>query len=137
MNCKERKSYLLPCPISWESMDFTYTDGEWHPETHSRDAGSWSTTSGGITAQNNGNVDVAANFSYTQGMADITGAFSDDSLNLPVGKSGSTKLSLSGRPGNAIYQYDDKLVLTFNYKDGPRTICISMYMESFSVSNRI
>lgn len=90
--------------ISWESMDFTYTDGEWHPETHSRDAGSWSATAGGITAQNNGNVDVAANFAYTpaQGMADITGAFTYDSMDLPVGKSGSTKLSLSGKPANAL-----------------------------------
>ena len=32
---------------------------------------------------------------------------------------------------NAVYLYDDKIVLTFNYKDGTKTITLDEIKESF------
>jgi hypothetical protein len=38
---------------------------------------------------------------------------------------------------NAIYLYDDKLVITFNYKDGAKTVGFEKFKESTSSSDKI
>ena len=52
--------------IHWESLEFTYTDGQWDPETHSYKGGGWSDSGGNFTLTNTGNVGVMADFSYKQ-----------------------------------------------------------------------
>ena len=90
--------------ITWSTMEFTYTDGGWDPETHSYHAGSWTTDGGEIAARNNGTVAIDTAFAYTpaDGISGITGTFSNVTLNLPVGERGSTVLSLSGKPAQAL-----------------------------------
>ena len=93
--------------ITWNTMEFTYTDGGWNTATHSYDEGSWSADGGVITLQNNGIAEVNATFAYTpaDGITGVTGAFenlTNDTLSLPAGENGSTRLSLSGKPARAL-----------------------------------
>lgn len=100
--------------IAWGSMEFTYTDasqGTWNPETHQYDGagtGTWSceTDANKITVTNHSNAAVIAQFSYApeSGYNAISGAFTNETLNLntAVGTevlsapSGSVTLSLTG-----------------------------------------
>lgn len=63
--------------ITWDSLEFTYTDGQWDPETHSYKGGGWSDSGGNFTVKNNGNVGVETKFSYANatGMEEIKGIF--------------------------------------------------------------
>ena len=92
--------------ITWTNMDFTYTDSDWNPATHSYDAGSWTTTGGEITVTNTGAAAVNASFAFAPagGVTGVTGTFTKDTLGLNVGESGSTQLSLSGRPNTALQE---------------------------------
>jgi len=38
--------------ITWDSLEFTYTDGQWDPETHSYKGGGWSDSGGNFTLTN-------------------------------------------------------------------------------------
>ena len=58
--------------ITWDSLEFTYTDGQWDPETHSYKGGGWSDSGGNFTVKNNGNVGVETKFS-PGGMKKATG----------------------------------------------------------------
>ena len=86
--------------ITWDSLEFTYTDGQWDPETHSYKGGGWSDNGGNFTVKNNGNVCVEAKFSYANatGMDEIKGRFSSNELIVPISKSRNSKLTLSGKP---------------------------------------
>lgn len=86
--------------ITWDSLEFTYTDGQWDPETHSYKGGCWSDNGGNFTLTNTGNVGVMADFSYKQaeGMDEIKGYFSSSELIVPISESKNCKLSLSGKP---------------------------------------
>lgn len=86
--------------ITWDSLEFTYTDGQWDPVTHSYKCGGWSDSGGNFTLTNTGNVGVMADFSYKQaeGMDEIKGYFSSSELIVPISESKNCKLSLSGKP---------------------------------------
>ena len=86
--------------ITWDSLEFTYTDGQWDPETHSYIGGGWSDSGGNFTVKNNGNVCVEAKFSYANatGMEEIKGRFSSSELIVPISESRNSKLTLSGKP---------------------------------------
>lgn len=86
--------------ITWDSLEFTYTDGQWDPETHSYKGGGWSDSGGYFTLTNTGNVGVMADFSYKQaeGMDEIKGYFSSSELIVPISESRNSKLTLSGKP---------------------------------------
>lgn len=86
--------------ITWDSLEFTYTDRQWDPETHSYKGGGWSDSGGNFTLTNTGNVGVMADFSYKQaeGMDEIKGYFSSSELIVPISESKNCKLSLSGKP---------------------------------------
>lgn len=86
--------------ITWDSLEFTYTDGQWDPETHSYKGGCWSDSGGNFTLTNTGNVGVMADFSYKQaeGMDEIKGYFSSSKLIVPISESRNSKLTLSGKP---------------------------------------
>ena len=86
--------------ITWDSLEFTYTDRQWDPETHSYKGGGWSDSGGNFTLTNTGNVGVMADFSYKQaeGMEEIKGYFSSSKLIVPISESRNSKLTLSGKP---------------------------------------
>ena len=86
--------------ITWDSLEFTYTDGQWDPEAHSYKGGGWSDSGGNFTLTNTGNVGVMADFSYKQaeGMDEIKGYFSSSELIVPISESRNSKLTLSGKP---------------------------------------
>lgn len=86
--------------ITWDSLEFTYSDGQWDPETHSYKGGGWSDSGGNFTLTNTGNVGVMADFSYKQaeGMDEIKGYFSSSELIVPISESRNSKLTLSGKP---------------------------------------
>lgn len=86
--------------ITWDSLEFTYTDRQWDPETHSYIGGGWSDSGGNFTLTNTGNVGVMADFSYKQaeGMDEIKGYFSSSELIVPISESRNSKLTLSGKP---------------------------------------
>ena len=86
--------------ITWDSLEFTYTDRQWDPETHSYKGGGWSDSGGNFTLTNTGNVGVMADFSYKQaeGMDEIKGYFSSSELIVPISESRNSKLTLSGKP---------------------------------------
>lgn len=86
--------------ITWDSLEFTYTDGQWDPETHSYKGGGWSDSGGNFTVKNNGNVGVEAKFSYANatGMEEIKGIFSSPEISVPTSESRNSKLTLSGKP---------------------------------------
>ena len=97
---------VISVDISWDSMEFTYTapsKGTWNPETHEYENatdGGWTSQGGNITVINNGNVGIAAKFSYmpAAGMSEIGGLFTASSLTIDAGKADSTTLTLSGAP---------------------------------------
>ncbi len=91
------KTDIIIVDISWTSMNFTYTDGEYSTESHKYGDGKWNTDGGVITVENNGNVDIKANFVYTT-ENDISGSFTKQNMTVAVGESDSTQLSLSGKP---------------------------------------
>lgn len=86
--------------ITCDSLEFTYTDRQWDPETHSYIGGGWSDSGGNFTLTNTGNVGVMADFSYKQaeGMDEIKGYFSSSELIVPISESRNSKLTLSGKP---------------------------------------
>lgn len=86
--------------ITWDSLEFTYTDRQWDPETHSYIGGGWSDSGGNFTLTKTGNVGVMADFSYKQaeGMDEIKGYFSSSELIVPISESRNSKLTLSGKP---------------------------------------
>ena len=86
--------------ITWDSLEFTYSDGQWDPEAHSNKGGGWSDSGGNFTLTNTGNVVVMADFSYKQaeGMDEIKGYFSSSELIVPISESRNSKLTLSGKP---------------------------------------
>lgn len=86
--------------ITWNSLEFTYTDGQWDPETHSYKGGGWSDSGGNFTLTNTGNVGVMADFSYKQaeGMDEIKGIFSSPEISVSISESRNSKLTLSGKP---------------------------------------
>lgn len=97
---------VISVNISWDSMEFTYTapsKGTWNPETHEYEnasEGGWTSQGGNITVTNNGNIGVAAHFSFAPatGMNEISGSFTASSLTIDAGKADNTILTLSGMP---------------------------------------
>ena len=94
--------------ISWGAMEFTYTDGDWQPESHTYADGSWTADNGSnwITVENNGTVAAKVTFAYEKatGMEAINGSFTIDGTNkitevaLPVNEEKMIYLLLTGKP---------------------------------------
>lgn len=97
---------VINIEISWSSMEFTYTDGQWNPETHDYDDGVWNRPGGEITVKNNGNVTVKATFTYERTLEGIVGSFTQENVTLAPGVKSSTKLSLSGEPQETMEQVE-------------------------------
>ena len=106
--------YLLTLPerpvasveITWGTMEFTYVDGAWNPDTHDYAEGSWVAEEEGnyVTVTNTGNVPVVVNYRYENAPGfDFVGSFTDGTQSLttaqlPVGGKKTVWFLLSGRP---------------------------------------
>lgn len=70
--------------ITWDKMEFTYTDGEssYNPDDHKTTVarGTWSTNTATITITNHSNVPMRAAFSFTATADGIKGVLSQDSV---------------------------------------------------------
>ncbi|MBQ6999757.1 MAG: leucine-rich repeat protein [Oscillospiraceae bacterium] len=85
--------------ISWTEMSFTYTAGEWDPETHTY-TGSWAADDGAaqITVKNVGAANVPVRFTFAGTMGEVTGRFDVEKAALAPGRAATTTLTVSGDP---------------------------------------
>ena len=85
--------------ISWTEMSFTYTAGEWDPETHTY-TGSWTADDGAaqITVKNVGAANVPVRFTFAGTMGEVTGQFDVEKAALAPGRAATTTLTVSGDP---------------------------------------
>lgn len=97
--------------VTWGSMEFTYTDGVWNPETHEYEGAGWTTAENAnrISVTSTSNVPITISYSYSReiGYEAVNGSFIDGtnpvtSHALPAGdavpKSCYAYLILSGKP---------------------------------------
>lgn len=108
--CGYEQTQVVSVTITWNEMSFTYTDGEWDPDTHDYSAGKWSeniATGNEITVENEGEGEVNISFTYTKTdqTSAVNGSFTDRNENaqnsssaLPPGGKKYTLLHLSGKP---------------------------------------
>ena len=86
----------ISADISWEAMNFTYTEGdagEWLPNEHkyAEDAQSyWESTKKNITVTNHSNVAIEARFSFNTAVTGLIGSFTETS-----GTANDSKLELA------------------------------------------
>lgn len=93
-------------------MEFTYTDGEWQPESHTYAEGEWTPDADGgnvITVKNNGNMAVNVTITYAKTLTEVEGSFTDESDNaitspfaLVATEEKKIKLILNGKPSGAL-----------------------------------
>ena len=99
--------------VTWGALAYTYTDGAWNPATHAYDiGGGWApnqTNGDAVTVQNEGANEVRVSFQYTQTDAAISGKFANSDgdyiyspIDLPVSRTKTVQLCLTGRPDKAL-----------------------------------
>ena len=97
--------------ISWTSMQFTYSDGEWNAESHEYGEGAWTVEENGgrITVENVGDSAISAQLTYSPGenFGNIRGDFysgdgSVSELDLAVNEEKTVFFRLSGKPQGAL-----------------------------------
>ena len=99
--------------VTWGELAYTYTDGAWNPATHDYDiGGGWAPNRKDgdiITVQNEGANEVRVKFQYTQTNTAISGSFANSDgdyiyspIDLPVNRTQTVRLCLTGRPGKAL-----------------------------------
>lgn len=100
--------------VTWPCMQFTCVDGDWDPETQSYDVIWQAAIEGGdvITVTNTGNVKAKVIFSYDVSETGILGSFTNESLTLEVGETGTTVIQLSGRPNGELENQDSLGTIT-------------------------
>jgi len=99
--------------VTWGELAYTYTDGAWNPATHAYDiGGGWAPNRKNgdvITVQNEGANEVRVKFQYTRTDTAIGGSFANSDgdgiyspIDLPVNRTKTVRLCLTGRPGKAL-----------------------------------
>lgn len=95
---------VISVTITWEPLDFFYTEGTWNPETHSYGNGAFSpTTKSGaypkITVCNNSTVPIEANLSYRilTSYNEISASLDKTKMNLGINSSDSSEFKLNGK----------------------------------------
>lgn len=98
--------------VTWGELAYTYTDGAWNPATHAYDiGGGWAPNRKNgdvITVQNEGANAVRVKFQYTRTDTAIGGSFANSdgntvsSISLPISRTKTVRLCLTGRPGKTL-----------------------------------
>lgn len=99
--------------VTWGALAYTYTDGAWNPATHAYDiGGGWApnqTNGDAVTVRNDGANEVRVSFQYTQTDTAISGNFANSDgdyiyspIDLPVSRTKTVQLRLTGRPDKAL-----------------------------------
>lgn len=111
--CGEVETRTNTVTVTWGELAYTYTDGAWNPATHDYDiGGGWAPNRKNgdvITVQNEGANEVRVKFQYTQTDTAINGSFANSDgdylyspIDLPVNRTKTVRLCLTGRPGKAL-----------------------------------
>lgn len=111
--CGEEDVHTNTVTITWGELAYTYTDGAWNPATHDYDiGGGWAPNRKNgdvITVQNEGANEVRVRFQYTKADTAIGGNFANSDgngiyspIDLPVNRTQTVRLCLTGRPGKAL-----------------------------------
>ena len=99
--------------VTWGELAYTYTDGAWNPATHAYDiGGGWAPNrenGDAVTVRNDGANQVRVRFRYTQTDTAIGGSFANSDgdyiyipIDLPVSRTQTVRLCLTGRPDRAL-----------------------------------
>ena len=100
---------VISVEVSWDALEYTYTDGAWNPDTYTYEEGKWTADNGGdsITVKNTGSVDTTVSYLYSPSVTTVSGRFSGDDGNFidaPValarGEERKAHLALAGRPSS-------------------------------------
>ena len=111
--CGEVETRTNTVTVTWGELAYTYTDGAWNPATHDYDiGGGWAPNRKNgdvITVQNEGANEVRVKFQYTRTDTAIGGSFANSDgdyiyspIDLPVNRTQTVRLCLTGRPGKAL-----------------------------------
>ena len=111
--CGEKETRTNTVTVTWGELAYTYTDGAWNPATHDYDiGGGWAPNrknSDVITVQNEGANEVRVKFQYTRTDTAISGSFANSDgdyiyspIDLPVNRTQTVRLCLTGRPDKAL-----------------------------------
>ena len=111
--CGEEDVRTNTVTVTWGELAYTYTDGAWNPATYGYDiGGGWAPNRKNgdvITVQNEGANEVRVKFQYTRTDTAISGSFANSEgydiyspINLPVNRTKTVRLCLTGRPGKAL-----------------------------------
>lgn len=111
--CGEEDVRTNTVTVTWGELAYTYTDGAWNPATHDYDiGGGWAPNRKNgdvITVQNEGANEVRVKFQYTQTDTAIGGSFANSDgdyiyipIDLPVNRTQTVRLCLTGRPDKAL-----------------------------------
>lgn len=111
--CGEEDVRTNTVTVTWGELAYTYTDGAWNPATHDYDiGGGWTPNRKNgdvITVQNEGANAVRVRFQYTKADTAINGSFANSDgdylyspIDLPVNRTQTVRLCLTGRPGKAL-----------------------------------
>ena len=100
---------VISVEVSWDALEYTYTDGAWNPDAYTYEEGKWTADNGGdsITVKNTGSVDTTVSYLYSPSVTTVSGRFSGDDGNFidaPValarGEERKAHLALAGRPSS-------------------------------------
>lgn len=111
--CGEVETRTNTVTVTWGELAYTYTDGAWNPATHDYDiGGGWApnqTNGDAVTVRNEGANEVCVKFQYTQTDTAIGGSFANSDgdyiyipIDLPVNRTQTVRLCLTGRPDKAL-----------------------------------
>lgn len=111
--CGEEDVRTNTVTVTWGELTYTYTDGAWNPATHDYDiGGGWAPNRKNgdvITVQNEGANEVRVKFQYTRTDTAIGGSFANSDgdyiyspIDLPVNRTKTVRLCLTGRPDKAL-----------------------------------